>query len=123
MSNDPRRVHGEGIVGPGGPRDHDAVLVDATNAVLMDHVAVSMVSPRRVTDNGVEAGEPVVTLSLGGRINRSQERAEIVFVFDPIDGTAALISELFGLAHRWGGDEFLDRLLERIDEVGEAGRA
>lgn len=122
MTNDPRKVHGEGMIGPGGPRDRDGVLVDATNGVLMDSLSVAMVEPRRVTDTGVEIGEPIVMLVLGGRINRTSERAEITFVLDPIDGAAAVISELLGVAHRWGGDDFLARLKERIDEAMEAGR-
>lgn len=120
MNDDPRRVHTEGIAGPGSPHDPDAILVSAANAVLMDHISVAMAGPRRITDTGVETGEPVAVLNLGGRINRTAERTEIMFAFDPVDGSATLIAELLGLAHRWGGDESLARLMERVETLVDA---
>lgn len=108
---DPRDLGGE-IAGPGGPYDKDAVVVDLTNAVLVDGTQVVMFTPSR---GGVEAQEPAIAMILSGKINHSPDRAEVMFVFD-FDGAAAIISELIGVASRMG-PEALAAIMVRIEEV------
>ena len=51
-------------------------------------------------------------MQLEGRINKTEERARIMYLFDA-DGAAAIITELYGLAARIGPD-FFAKLQERI---------
>lgn len=105
---DPLSLRGS-IAGPGGPRDRNAVVVDATEAVLLDDITVCAVEPHR-------AGVPqpaCVALTLAGRINHRPERAELLFLFD-LDGAAAIVTELVGLAMRMGAGEFSGLIRSRL---------
>lgn len=89
-TSDPRNLGGD-IAGPGGPHDWSAVVLDTRNAVLLEGIDVSL-----FTDS--KNGESIALL-LQGRINRSQDRAKVLYLFDA-DGAAALVSELIGLMAR-----------------------
>jgi hypothetical protein len=103
-STDPRRPGGD-IAGPGGPFDKNAVVISAENAVLLDHATVAQMEDSHYSD--------IIAMQLDGRINQTQERARILYVFD-VDGAAAIITELYGVAARMG-PEFFDLLRDRLD--------
>lgn len=83
----------------GGPREIGTALLDTTDAVLLEGTTVV-----RVGLPGDRSGDdaPTVGIMMEGRINRSQERSEVLYLFD-WDGAAALVSELVALASRAGG--------------------
>jgi hypothetical protein len=102
---DPRSLNGDGIVGGSSWGRGDA-LIETTNAVLMDACTVVMAEPK---SNGIPL-PPVVTMALGGRINRSKDRVMLTFMFDA-DGAAAIITELTGLMARAGRGRELEQLM------------
>lgn len=115
--DDPRRPGGD-IAGPGGPHDRDGVVVETTNAVLLDYSTVSTVEVHR----GDEA-ETAFALMMEGRINKTTDRSRILYLLNA-DGAAALVTELLGLAKRAErlGDiqlatELRERLGDRWDEM------
>lgn len=109
-SSDPRRLGGS-IVGPGGPEDRHGVIIDTRDAVLLERVYVAAMEPYR---DG-QPGQPIIALQMGGRINKTVDQAEVLFLVDE-DGAASVVSELIGVASRMG-PEFLDRLMSRLDQV------
>lgn len=109
MATDPRSLKGS-IAGPGGPKDRNGVVLDATRAVLLDRVDVCAVETTQ--------GDAIACL-LAGRINRSRDRAEVLFLFD-LDGAAAIVTELLGLAARMDAPELRDLILTRIDQLADA---
>jgi len=112
---DPRDLDSEGIVGPGDPHDMDGVVVDTTNAVLMDEVVVTAVGLKRAT----KPDKVALALALGGRINMSGDRATVVYLFD-MDGAASIVSELSALAGRMG-PEFAEALIDRMRKLADEG--
>ena len=116
-SGDPRKTGGN-IAGPGGPHDHNAVIVDTTNAVLLDSSDVCLVE--------TGGGEVVLSMLLEGRINKTTDRARNLYLMNE-DGAAALVTELISLAHRIGpefGERFTARLRHLLDTdafTGEQG--
>lgn len=90
-SSDPRAAGGT-IAGPGGPFDAGAVLFDTRRAVLLAHTQVAKV------DNPSD-GRSFFGMELAGRINRSRDRAQVLYLFDA-DGAAAIVSQLLGLVQR-----------------------
>lgn len=111
ISGDPRRTGGN-IAGPGGPQDRNSVIVDTSNAVLLDGTTVSLVETRSSTT-------PVLALLLEGRINQTTDRARNLYLMDE-DGAAAIVSELVALAYRTG-PQFGDRLMTRISHLIDTG--
>ena len=110
MSTDPRKLGG-GIVGPGGPYDENAVLVDTRNAVILEGTEVAIVGAVR---KGVLDEKPIMSLVMLGRINKTDERVQVLYLMNH-DGAAALVTELIGLAARAGwGEEFKDDVLARL---------
>ena len=107
---DPRRLGGS-IAGPGGSRDRGAVVIDMTDAVLLDGVDVATVDTVRA---GEMAGQAIFA-TLSGRVNKSTDRVAVGFAFGP-DGAAALVTELLALADRFGAD-LLDDLTRRLTEL------
>jgi hypothetical protein len=115
---DPRRLGGD-IAGPGGPHDTDGVVVDTTNAVLLDNTTVALVGVQR----GGESDEVAVALMLEGRVNKTPDRVRVLFMTNA-DGVAALAADLLGLAKRAERNgapelaaELRTRLGERWDEM------
>jgi hypothetical protein len=109
-TSDPRLLGGDIAVAGRLTERHNAAI-DTTNAVLMDGCIVARIETRPTR------GEPGVALAmlLEGRINRTQDRARVLFVFDE-DGAAAIVSELVTLAYRLG-PAFGDRLMDRIKTI------
>lgn len=91
----PRRAGGD-IAGPGGPYDQDGVVVDTTNAVLLDFSTVTLVESQRADGGG---REPAVALMLEGRVNKKTTRTKVLYMLNG-DGAAAIVTELLGLAKR-----------------------
>lgn len=112
-ATDPRKLGGS-ISGPGGPYDEDAVVLDTRNAVLLEAAEVALLGPVR---KGVLDPKPISALVLRGRINKTDERVQALYLMNE-DGAAGIVTELLGLASRagWGG-EFLDRVRKRMDEM------
>ena len=110
ISGDPRKSGGN-IAGPGGPHDANSVVIDATDAVLLDSSLVTLVgSPGDP--------KPYLAMLLEGRINKTTERARNLYLMNE-DGAAALVSELIALAHRIG-PEFGERLMGRVRHLVQA---
>jgi len=74
------------------PYARNSVVVDLTNAVLLDYSSACQIH--------TTAGD-AYALELQGRINHTDDRANALFVMDT-DGIAAIISELLGLQARAG---------------------
>ena len=117
-SSDPRRLHGD-IAGPGGPHDFGGVILDASRAIIMDSVDVSTIEP----DHGGR-GKSALALLLGGRINQTQDRARVLFLFGT-DGAAGIITELIGVIGRAAGPavaaEFVADVMRRMDDLQAGG--
>lgn len=113
-STDPRRPGGD-FVAAGGPQDRHAALIDPTDAVLLDDVGVVLIEPHR----GGQTGPPALAMTLAGRVNKTEDRSRILYLFDE-DGAAAIVSELIALASRIGPD-FLEQLLQRIATLRDEG--
>jgi hypothetical protein len=111
ISGDPRKSGGD-IAGPGGPHDRNSVVLDTTNAVLLDSSDVCLVeAPGR---NG-----PFLAMLLEGRINKTTDRARNLYLMNE-DGAAALVTELMALAHRIG-PEFGARFTARLEHLLDNG--
>lgn len=110
---DPRKLGGS-IAGPGGPFGEDDVVVDTTNAVILDYAEVAVVSPVR---DGEVDDKSICALLLYGRVNKTPDRVQVLFMMNE-DGVAALVTQLAGLADRAGwGQDFLDVLRSRLDDL------
>jgi len=119
QGTDPRPAAGS-IAGPGGPHDRNAVVIDATNAVLFDGMNVAIIE---AVKNGVKTGQAMWCMNLEGRINKTQDRSAVNYLFNP-DGAAAIVSELMALASRQGAevyDEFMERLSARMETLTKDG--
>jgi hypothetical protein len=112
-ASDPRRLGGS-ISGPGGPYDEHAVVIDTRNAVILEAAEVAIVGAVR---DGVLDEKPITALVLRGRINKTTERVQALYLLNE-DGAAGIITELVGVASRAGwGDEFLERVKARMDAM------
>lgn len=109
MPTDPRDLGGD-IAGPGGPYDENAVVVSTESAVLLDTSNVALIAVGR--DGNYE--EKAVALVLEGRINKTQDRAKVLFLLNG-DGAAAIVSELVGVAKREGAEFAADFLVALED--------
>jgi len=97
------------IIGGSAFGRHDS-LVDTSRAVLLDGCTVVLES---FTDG---QGRPVIGLELEGRVNKTTERSEVLYLLNE-DGAAGIVSEMIlGLAARMEGD-FLATLFERINQL------
>jgi hypothetical protein len=105
------------MAGPGGPHDIGGVVLDASNAILLETVDVSTIDP----DRGGR-GQSAVALVLGGRINQTQDRASVLFIFGT-DGAASIVTELIGLYGRATGspEPFISDVMRRLRQLGEEG--
>lgn len=114
MSTDPRGLGGD-IAGPGGPYDEDAVVVSVEHAVLLDNTNVALIEAHR---DG-EFVEKALALLMEGRINKTHDRAKVLFLLNG-DGAAALVTELVGIAKREGAEfaaDFVVAMEERQKEM------
>jgi hypothetical protein len=94
--DDPRGASTSDPIIGGSPHGQGDALIDARAAVLLDHADVVLVDTKRES-------EPVsMLLSLGGRINYSDDRTTVAYLMNG-DGAAAIVSQLVGLASRAAG--------------------
>lgn len=94
------------------PYERNSVLLDTSNAVLMDATDFAMM------ENGSD-GRRFASVLIQGRVNRSKRRARVLFLMDA-DGLAALMTQATGLAVREGGEfelDFTQRVTERMEEM------
>lgn len=110
----PRRLGG-GIAGPGGPHDQGAVVIDATDTILMDSIDVCVIDQVR---DGQSAGRGIY-LVVDGRINKTDERARVGIACNT-DGAAAVITELLALTYR-AGPQMLGDLVDRLVHLDRTG--
>jgi len=111
---DPRTLGGQ-IAGPGGPHDQGAVLIDATDCVLMDSLDVCIID--RV-QGGKSQGEGIF-MTLNGRVNKTERNVQVGYIFD-VDGAAAIITELLALADR-SGPAMLTAIVDRLVALSRDG--
>lgn len=106
QTTDPTGVPGTIVDPVEDPYGRNTVVVDSRNAVLLDHTAAAIAHVTR-------AGKPddAIALTLAGRVNQRTERAEVLFLTD-LDGAAALVAEVLGVAYRAGLFPKLDRLID-----------
>lgn len=118
--SDPRKPGGD-ISGPGGPFDMDSVVIDATDAVLLDQMTAAAVI--RMAD-GVPEEKPTATLMLEGKINKTDERSKVLYMMS-LDGAAALVAEVVGLIGRLpdqeSREEFTGALAEAFEKMPGLG--
>jgi hypothetical protein len=93
----------------GDPYARGGVVLDARNAILMDHVDVSLIDTKR------EGEQLALALLLQGRMNFREDRAQQLYLINE-DGAAAIVTELLGLAHRIG-PAFERRFRERLEAL------
>lgn len=115
-ATDPRRPGGT-IVDPeiGDQWSRRSVAISTDRAVLLDNTHVAMIEPH----SGGQAMPPQYAMTLSGRINRSDDHAHVLFLFDA-DGAAAITTELIALANRMGPtalQEFTERFEHRMDQL------
>lgn len=103
-NSDPRRPGGD-ISGPGGPTERNAVVLDTSKAVLLDHATACIAHLTR-------KGEPVdaTALMLEGKINGSPDRSRILYLTD-WEGAADVVAHLLSLAQRDGRSEEFSKLI------------
>lgn len=119
MSTDPREIKGA-IVGDGGAHETGGVILDTRNAVLLQDVTVSTVDP---SSGG--RGKEYFAMLLAGRVNQTQDNAEVLFIMNT-DGAAALVTELLALLVRARVtpgviDQYVQDLRRRLDELADGG--
>lgn len=105
-----------GDMGKGGD-----VLLDITRAILMDGVKVAAVDTYSNVIDQVARGashEVRLSLEIEGRVNKSDERAKAMFLFDA-DGAAAIVTELIGIATRIG-PEFSKHFMARMEAMDDS---
>jgi hypothetical protein len=110
VTDDPRQLPGS-IAGPGGPHDRHSVVLDTTHGVLLDAVDVAV-------GHNVSDGRDFLTMVLGGRVNRSQDRASVLYMLDA-DGAAAIVSELEAVMRRAGGNWIEQYRAAKADRVAK----
>lgn len=119
MSTDPREIKGA-IVGDGGAHETGGVILDTRNAVLLQDVTVSTVDP---SSGG--RGKEYFAMLLAGRVNQTQDNAEVLFIMNT-DGAAAVVTELLALLVRARVtpgviDQYVQDLRRRLDELADGG--
>lgn len=116
MTTDPRTIPGS-MSGPGGPHKRGGVVFDAEHVVLMRSVDVAIIE-------AIDDAPTLLAMVLGGRINFTQEMAQVMFVFGA-DGAAALVTELVAVIGRMpDGDlkaEFMEDLDRRFEQLKANG--
>lgn len=116
LSDDPRKLGGS-IAGPGGPYAAGEFVIDTRNAVILDAVEVAVVGGVR---QGVLDPKPITALVLRGRVNKTDDRAQVLFLLNE-DGAAGIVTELVGVASRAGwATEFLARVRDRLKDMPTA---
>lgn len=115
-NTDPRRPGGDIIAG--SHRDNKAVTLDMTDGVLLEEVDIALMEPEI---GGELTGYLNVAMTLSGRINKTEERSKILYLFDA-DGAAEILTELIALGSREEFGHELNILIDdRIKSLGYEG--
>lgn len=102
--SDPRRA--------GGSIDNASRLIDPRRAVLLETVGVAEVGMERD-----DAGELILAIEVGGKINTTEEVGSFLLLASP-DAAALLVAQIIGLArHGRVGPEFEHLFDERMREA------
>jgi hypothetical protein len=103
------------ISGPGGPRDEGGVILDTTDAIILESMDVATVDQFSKNE---ELG-PAIFMTLNGRVNKKQDYVQIGYLFGT-DGAAALITELLAVCSRFGMQAVTD-VVDRLITLGKEG--
>lgn len=108
---DPRTLHAEGIRELLGPRcrEGDTEFLDAHNAILHEYTQAAPIAT--YTDGQTAPGEAAIALTIGGRVNKSQDHVDVLFMTNT-EGAASMLAEVVKAAHQIGGKDFVDNLLD-----------
>lgn len=109
--NDPRRFGGSIIGDVGSSRDASSVVLDLTDAVILEGTTVVVVEGVR---SGVSAGQ-CIFMTCDGRVNKTTDQVRVGLMLNT-DGAAAIITELLAVADR-AGPELLDDITRRLTEL------
>lgn len=113
MKDNPRRIQGK-IEGEGDPFGEGDVFIDMTNALMLEGTNVALVGGIR---KGIPVPQEMVALELQGRINKTEEHISVM-TLTSVDGAAALVTELIGVASRAGfAEEFMELVKERMEAL------
>ena len=82
--------------------------------MLLDNLEVCAVQ----TTSGAQHDD-AIALQLSGRINRTRDRVDVLFLFD-VDGAAAIVTELLALADRMDADDLATTIRARLDKLAQA---
>lgn len=103
--------------------DGPDVLLDMERAVLLDGMEVCLVNVASNVMDQTQRAQPSenvrLAVRLDGRINKTADRASVLFVMDE-DGAAAIVTEIVALASRIG-PEFAARFQQRLETLAEEG--
>ena len=115
-TSDPTKLKG-GFAGPGGPHDRSGIIIDASNAVLLEAASFA-----KADDLGESGGPPVVAMLLSGRVFRREAQADVLFLMD-FDGVATLLTEIYALIGRMGSDALALKadVEQRMDRMMKEG--
>lgn len=108
---DPRSLAGQIIGDLSNSRGRNTVVLDTTDAVLLEDMDVAVIE--RVRADALD-GEALF-MTLGGRVNKDTRQVRVGFIMGS-DGAAALITELLAVADRCG-PELLDDVTRRLTEL------
>lgn len=86
-------------------------LVDIGTAILLDDVITVAIEPRTIGDDGVTTQPAAVALNLAGRINRTTDRVDAVYLI-PAEDAAGLAAEVLSAIYRALGDDGLSAALD-----------
>lgn len=113
---DPRTLHVEGIRELLGPkcRDGDPNFLDAFNAILHESTQAQAIAT--YIDAQMPSSEPAIALTLGGRINKTEDHADVLYMTN-VEGAASIVAELVKAAYQIGGRDFVDEFLEKAKQA------
>lgn len=104
--------------------DGPDVLLDMERAVLLDGMEVCLVNVASNVIDQTQRQPPTegirLAVRLDGRVNKSKDRASVLFVMDE-DGAAAIVTEIVALAARIG-PEFATRFQQRLETLAAEGQ-
>ena len=91
------------------------MVLETDRAVLFDDMTVCEVETGRGRALGVPPTH-MIAMVLAGRINKSPDRADVLFLFD-LDGAAAIVTELLALAMRMDETETTRLIATRLERL------
>lgn len=102
-----RMVHRFGDVV--GDEEHGGII-DPSRCCLLEHTTTVAFRPQSRTPLGLIEHPPSVALRLEGRLNKTSERLDAVFLFQA-DDAGSLVGEILNAVYRAAGAEVLQHVL------------